>query len=130
MDATDDDDWLIDDDADAALAPVRAQPAQRPWRVLVVDDDADVHAVTRLALRNLSFRGRELELLSAHSAAEGFRMLRDSADIALVLLDVVMETEDAGLVLVRRIREELGNHTVRVVLRTGQPGQSPMMNGP
>jgi response regulator RpfG family c-di-GMP phosphodiesterase len=123
----DDDDWLIDDDADAAAAPGMPQPqaAQRPWRVLVVDDDADVHAVTRLALRNLSFRGRELELFSAHSAAEGFRLLRDTADIALVLLDVVMETEDAGLVLARRIREELGNHTVRVVLRTGQPGQAP-----
>ena len=123
MDEPDDDDWLIDDDAEAA-AP-QAQAVQRPWRVLVVDDDADVHAVTRLALRNLSFRGRELELFSAHSAGEGFRLLRDTADIALVLLDVVMETEDAGLVLARRIREELGNHTVRVVLRTGQPGQAP-----
>jgi response regulator RpfG family c-di-GMP phosphodiesterase len=123
-DDLDDDDWLIDDDAAAPGAPP-TQAMQRPWRVLVVDDDADVHAVTRLALRNLSFRGRELELFSAHSAADGFRLLRDTADIALVLLDVVMETEDAGLVLARRIREELGNHTVRVVLRTGQPGQAP-----
>ena len=98
---------------------------QRPWRVLVVDDDADVHAVTRLALRNVSFKGRELELFSAYSGAEGFRLLRDTADIALVLLDVVMETEDAGLILARRIREELDNQTVRVVLRTGQPGQAP-----
>jgi response regulator RpfG family c-di-GMP phosphodiesterase len=123
MDDPDDDDWLIDDDAAAPQGAT--QPLQRPWRVLVVDDDADVHAVTRLALRNLSFRGRELELFSAHSAAEGFRLLQGTADIALVLLDVVMETDDAGLVLARRIREELGNHTVRVVLRTGQPGQAP-----
>lgn len=122
----DDDDWLIDDDA--AVLSAGASPAAaplRPWRVLVVDDDADVHAVTRLALRNVSFGGRELELFSAYSAAEGFNLLRDTANIALVLLDVVMETEDAGLVLARRIREELGNHTVRVVLRTGQPGQAP-----
>ncbi len=123
MDDLDDDDWLIDDD-DAPVAN-HAAPLQRPWRVLVVDDDADVHAVTRLALRNVSFKGRELELFSAYSGAEGFRLLRDTADIALVLLDVVMETEDAGLILARRIREELGNHTVRVVLRTGQPGQAP-----
>ena len=126
MDDPDDDNWLIDDDAEAlAQGASQAAAMQRPWRVLVVDDDADVHAVTRLALRNVSFKDRELELFSAYSAAEGFRLLRDTADIALVLLDVVMETEDAGLVLARRIREELGNHTVRVVLRTGQPGQAP-----
>jgi CheY-like chemotaxis protein len=119
----DDDDWLIDDDVSSAAGAAMATP--RPWRVLVVDDDADVHAVTRLALRNVAFKGRELELFSAFSAAEGYNLLRDTADIALVLLDVVMETEDAGLVLARRIREELGNHTVRVVLRTGQPGQAP-----
>jgi response regulator RpfG family c-di-GMP phosphodiesterase len=126
MDDPDDEDWLIDEDAEALdQGASHAAAMQRPWRVLVVDDDADVHAVTRLALRNVSFKGRELELFSAYSAAEGFRLLRDTADIALVLLDVVMETEDAGLVLARRIREELGNHTVRVVLRTGQPGQAP-----
>ncbi len=122
MESGDDDDWLIEDD-DGASPP--SAGAERPWRVLVVDDDPDVHAVTRLALRNLSFKGRELELFSAHSGAEGYQMLRDIADIGLVLLDVVMETEDAGLVLARRIREDLGNHTVRVVLRTGQPGQAP-----
>jgi CheY-like chemotaxis protein len=131
MDDQDDDDWLIDDDAEvegnaeAGVGGKRNQGLQRPWRVLVVDDDADVHAVTRLALRNVSFKGRELELFSAHSAAEGFERLRDTAGIALVLLDVVMETEDAGLVLARRIREELGNRSVRLVLRTGQPGQAP-----
>ncbi|MFC0136279.1 hypothetical protein CR105_24970 [Massilia eurypsychrophila] len=123
----DDDDWLIDDDdaVRSAASAALAAGTLPPWRVLVVDDDTDVHAVTRLALRNVGFMGRELELFSAHSAAEGFALLRDTADIALVLLDVVMETEDAGLVLARRIREELGNHTVRVVLRTGQPGQAP-----
>jgi response regulator RpfG family c-di-GMP phosphodiesterase len=123
MDEPDDDDWLIDDDA---APPARHAAAhQRPWRVLVVDDDADVHAVTRLALRNVSFKGRELELFSAYSGAEGLSVLRDTPDIALVLLDVVMESEDAGLIMARRIREELNNHTVRVVLRTGQPGQAP-----
>jgi CheY-like chemotaxis protein len=122
MESLDDDDWLIEDDDGA---PVAAAAAQRPWRVLVVDDDADVHAVTRLALRNVSFKGRELELLSAYSAAEGFLLLQDTPEVALVLLDVVMESEDAGLVLARRLREELHNHAVRVVLRTGQPGQEP-----
>ena len=120
-----DEDWLIDED-DAAIGPSGPIAIdQRLWRVLIVDDDIDVHAVTRLALRNVSFKGRELELFSAYSGEEGFAMLRDTPDVALVLLDVVMETEDAGLVLARRIREELNNQIARVVLRTGQPGQAP-----
>ncbi|MDP3669288.1 MAG: DUF3369 domain-containing protein [Telluria sp.] len=126
-DAHDDDcaSWLIEEDEDGAPGAGLSGIDQRLWRVLIVDDDADVHAVTRLALRNVSFKGRELELFSAYSGEEGFRLLRDTSDIALVLLDVVMETDSAGLVLARRIREELGNQIVRVVLRTGQPGQAP-----
>ena len=119
-----DDNWLLDEDAET-VGGAPAAIDQRRWRVLIVDDDVDVHAVTRLALRNVSFKGRELELFSAYSGAEGFQILRETPDVALVLLDVVMETDDAGLILARRIREELNNQIVRVVLRTGQPGQAP-----
>jgi response regulator RpfG family c-di-GMP phosphodiesterase len=120
-----DDNWLLDEDDEDKPPPGPAAPDQRLWRVLIVDDDQDVHAVTRLALRNVSFKGRELELFSAYSGREAYEILRDTPDIALVLLDVVMETDDAGLLLARRIREELHNAIVRVVLRTGQPGQAP-----
>ncbi len=113
-------DWLIDDSAEPAPAPPIA-----PWRLLVVDDEPDVHRVTQLALRGIEYKGRGLELLSAYSGQEGFELLRDQRDIALVLLDVVMETDDAGLRLIRKVREELGNGLVRIVLRTGQPGQAP-----
>lgn len=121
----DDEDWLLDDETVAeGDRPVKTSD-ERPWRVLIVDDDRDVHSVTRLALSKISYKGRELELISAYSGKEGFGTLRDIPDIALVLLDVVMESEDAGLILAKRLREELGNHLVRVVLRTGQPGQAP-----
>ncbi len=121
-----DENWLLEDDgAPPAAGEAVGGAEQRRWRVLIVDDDVDVHAVTRLALRNVNFKGRALELFSAYSGREAFGVLRDTPDIALVLLDVVMETDDAGLLLVQRIREELGNSTVRVVLRTGQPGQAP-----
>ena len=117
------DDWLIDD---VAETPTKASgPDDRPMKILIVDDEIDVHSVTRLALRNVSFRARPLELMSAYSGAEAFGVLKEHTDIALVLLDVVMETEDAGLRLVGRIRDELNNHLVRIVLRTGQPGQAP-----
>ena len=120
-----DDNWLLDEDEPVAAPAGLAAPDQRLWRVLIVDDDVDVHAVTRLALRNVSFKGRELELFSAYSGREAYDILRDTPDIALVLLDVVMETDDAGLILAKRIRADLNNSIVRVVLRTGQPGQAP-----
>jgi len=101
------------------------QSGPPPWNVLVVDDEPEVHAVTRLALRNFRFADRNLHFLNAHSAAEAEKMLRENGDIAVMLLDVVMETDKAGLDLVRTVRELLGNQFVRIVLRTGQPGQAP-----
>ena len=115
--------WLLDDAADAAE---QAAPSPlRPWKILIVDDEPDVHSTTRLALRDMHYRGRSLELLSAYSGEEGFSVFSKNPDIAIVLLDVVMETDDAGLRLAGRIRSELANPLARIVLRTGQPGQAP-----
>jgi two-component system, sensor histidine kinase len=96
-----------------------------PWTLLVVDDEPDVHAVTRLALHAARFSGRTVRLISAYSAAEGRRLLAEHPDTALILLDVVMESDDAGLLFVQYVRETLGNRDVRIVLRTGQPGVAP-----
>jgi response regulator RpfG family c-di-GMP phosphodiesterase len=113
----------LDLDEELGLAP---EPmAGPPWKVLIVDDEPEIHSVTRLVLGSFMFEGRGLVFLSAFSAREGQQMLADHDDIALVLLDVVMETEHAGLDVVRYARHELGNHFVRIVLRTGQPGQAP-----
>ena len=90
--------------------------------MLVVDDDPSVHAVTRLVLRDFSFQGRQIALLNAFSAWEGELVLRENPGISVVLLDVVMETDDAGLRLVRTIRQALAYMAVRIILRTGQPG--------
>ncbi|NEX20262.1 EAL domain-containing protein [Thiorhodococcus mannitoliphagus] len=95
------------------------------WHILIVDDEADVHEATELALRNLSVEGKLLRFSHAGSALEAYQILTSEPDFAVVLLDVVMESEDAGLRLVKRIREELGNAAVRIVLRTGQPGYAP-----
>jgi putative nucleotidyltransferase with HDIG domain len=95
------------------------------WKVLIVDDEPEVHQVTRLVLGGFRFESRPLEFLSAYGASEAREMMRTRPDIAVMLLDVVMETEHAGLDVVRAVREELGNRQVRIVLRTGQPGQAP-----
>jgi diguanylate cyclase (GGDEF)-like protein len=97
----------------------------RPWKVLVVDDDQDVHEVTKFGLKGLTFLNQPLELLHAFSAAEALKVLQTTPNIAVILLDVVMETDHAGLDLVHIIREELQLKNTRIVLRTGQPGYAP-----
>ncbi len=96
-----------------------------PWKVLIVDDEPEVHSVTRLALHDFSFDDRKLHFISAHSGQEACEILDQETDIALMLLDVVMETDDAGLRVVEYLRHQLGNAFMRVVLRTGHPGMAP-----
>ena len=95
------------------------------WRILIVDDEPDVHQATLLAMKGVVVEGRLLEFVHAYSAAEARACLKENTDIAVVLLDVVMESEDSGLCLVRFIRDELANHSIRIILRTGQPGYAP-----
>jgi len=97
----------------------------RKWKIAVIDDDPAVHDGTRFALSDYSLNGQSLEILSAYSAAEGRKLMAAHNDIAAVLLDVIMETDVAGLELVEFIRNEIKNETVRIILRTGQPGQAP-----
>jgi len=109
------------DDTEAA----REDASARKWKIAVIDDDQAVHEGTRFALSDYMLNGQGLEILSAYSAAEGRTLLRAHPDIAAVLLDVIMETDVAGLELVEFIRDEIKNETVRIILRTGQPGQAP-----
>jgi response regulator RpfG family c-di-GMP phosphodiesterase len=95
------------------------------WKVLIADDEPDVHKVTRMVLHNFSFDGLKLELISAYSGQEAKDIMAQRDDIALAMLDVVMEDEHAGLEVARYIREDLHNRYTRLVLRTGQPGQAP-----
>ena len=95
------------------------------WRVLIVDDEPDIHKATLLALKGVVIEGRQLEFIHAYSAAEARTILAENSDLAVVFLDVVMESDDAGLQLIRYIREDLANPTLRVILRTGQPGYAP-----
>ncbi len=119
------DDLVFIDETTPAVTQVPSLSAPNVWRIMIIDDDADVHSATTFALGNLEMQNRPLEFLHAYSAAEAREMLRDEQDIAVILLDVVMEQEDAGLLLVRHIREVLGMSEARIILRTGQPGYAP-----
>ncbi|MEO5366744.1 MAG: DUF3369 domain-containing protein [Magnetococcus sp. WYHC-3] len=116
---------------DLGLAPEpSASPPQEagttpPWKVMVIDDDEDVHVLTRIVLKDVRFAGRGVAFVHGYSGAEACRLMREHPDTAVLLLDVVMESDHAGLEVVRRVREELNNRSVRIILRTGQPGQAP-----
>ncbi len=94
-------------------------------KILVVDDEEDVHSITKLVLKDCEFDGKNLELLSAYSGKEAKKLIAENPEIALILLDVVMEDNDSGLRLVEYIREQLKNTSTRIIIRTGQPGMAP-----
>ena len=114
------DDLLFADDVDE-------EPTESlgSWKILIVDDEPEVHAVTKLALSDFALNGKTLEFISAYSGEEAKKCFREHNDIAVVLLDVVMESDDAGLLVADYVRNDLDNHFTRIILRTGQPGQAP-----
>ena len=100
-DAEDDDLFLDEEDA--------ATHEKAKWKVLIADDDLDVHVATKLVLRDFQYKDRSIEFIDAYSGAEACELLKQNPDTAVIFLDVVMETEDAGLNTVKRIRDELEN---------------------
>ena len=122
--------FTIDEDQPLFSEPasndnVELREASAPWKVLVVDDDEQVHAVTRMVLSDFELDGRPLSFLHAHSGSEARALVRSHDDIAVILLDVVMESDEAGLETVEYVRNVVKNKSVRIILRTGQPGSAP-----
>lgn len=111
--------------AEEEVTASRRAADEERWRVLIVDDDHEIHAVTQLALSGLTVLERQLQFLHAYSADEARQLLLQESGIAVALLDVVMESDDAGLKLVEFIRTELCDADIRIILRTGQPGYAP-----
>ena len=113
--------FLADDDANLPIKP----SITGAWKLLIVDDDQEIHTVTKLALNDLIVLGKRLDFYHAYSGKEAISFLSEHQDTALVLLDVVMETDSAGLTVVKQIRDDLQLDEIRIVLRTGQPGYAP-----
>jgi serine phosphatase RsbU (regulator of sigma subunit) len=120
--------FFADEDETLVFAGEEASaPISTPagWPVMIVDDEPEIHNITMLSLAEFTFQGKPLTFLNAYSGHEARQLIEAHPDVALILLDVVMETDDAGLKLVKYIREERDNGRVRIILRTGQPGQAP-----
>lgn len=121
----DDDVFFLEDDTDAPQENVAT--STNAWNIFIIDDDPDVHSATMFALHGLKIQDRALNFLHAYSTAEARRVLLHNKEIAVILLDVVMGDDDAGLQLVSYIRDTLELMEVRIILRTGQAGYAPEM---
>ncbi|GBC61711.1 hypothetical protein DENIS_2673 [Desulfonema ishimotonii] len=119
----DDDDQLLF--ADESPSPAADAARQQAWKVIIADDEKEVHTVTEMVLSDYQFEGRTLMFLNTYSGEETRRLIEEHPDTAILLLDVVMESKDSGLEVVRYIRDHLENRFVRIILRTGQPGEAP-----
>lgn len=95
------------------------------WVVLIVDDDSSVIEMTRFVLEDLNFHELPLEILAAQSAREALNIVRSRDDIAVALIDIIMENDQAGLKLIENIRSLENGQRPRLIVRTGQPGKYP-----
>lgn len=111
--------------AEEEVEPQQSKKSKDQWKILIVDDDEEIHSVTKLALSDLEVHGKSLCFLHAYTGEEALQKVQEIDDIAMILLDVVMERDDAGLRVVRAIREDLKMDEPRIILRTGQPGYAP-----
>ena len=131
--AEEDEEELVFADENAALedelsCPIISElplPGGDSWKILIVDDEPEIHEITKLVLNDFNFENKPITFISAYSGEEAKALIKKHPDTALILLDVVMETDDAGLEAVKYIRDVLTNLLVRIILRTGQPGQAP-----
>ena len=111
---------------DSASTPSPAsKPKQDTWQVLIVDDDDGVHKLSKLVLNTYQYKGKSLSIFHAYNFDQALEQIQTIEDLSLILLDVVMETDDAGLRVAKHVREEFSNTLVRIILRTGQPGDMP-----
>lgn len=117
-------DWLTSTQEPTSAA-AQTRPERLAWHILIVDDEEGVHSVTKLALKGFEFDGIPVEFLDAYSGAEAIEIVRQRDDIAVILMDVVMDTDDDGLRAINAIRQDVGNKLARIILRTGHPGQAP-----
>jgi signal transduction histidine kinase len=118
----DEDLLFYEDDDSPELPPDDEQPS---WSIMIVDDDNAIHLATKLSLKEFSFDGRAFSFVSAYSGEEAKNLIKEYPDTALILLDVVMESNNSGLMVTKYIREVLQNERVRIILRTGHPGEAP-----
>jgi len=116
-------DFLVDD---IAIGEKQSKKEKcESYKILIADDDEEVHSITKMVLKDFTFEKKGLHFIDSYSGEETKKFFMENDDIAVIFLDVVMEKNNAGLEVVDFIRNEMNNHFTRIILRTGQPGEAP-----
>lgn len=125
QDSSRDQELLFTEDTTVSESPSHANKTVhgKPWKVVVIDDDENIHALTNAVLKKFSYKEQPLEIVNGYSGEEACKLMNHHMDCAVLLLDIVMETDNAGFKVVDYVRNKLNNPFVRIVIRTGQPGQ-------
>lgn len=118
-------DFLSNDAPEETVEKKETPSYTATYKILIADDDDEVHTITKMILSDFEFDGRRLVFLDTYSGAETKELLSSETDIAVVFLDVVMEEHHSGLEVVEYMRNTLNNRMTRIILRTGQPGEAP-----
>lgn len=118
-------DFLSDNTTEESVKKVEAPSFTGSYKILIADDDDEVHTITKMILSDFEFDGKRLNFIDTYSGAETKDLLAKENDIAVVFLDVVMEEHHSGLDVVEYMRNTLNNRMTRIILRTGQPGEAP-----
>jgi len=105
------------------VIPTSTLASDKQWKILIIDDDPAILQTSIRILRDFTFESHGLEIITGTSGAEAKQLIAEHTDTAIILLDVIMESDDAGLQVITYIRDQLKNLHVRILLRTGQAGQ-------
>jgi len=120
MTSSNNDNIFSDDDGEVVLPK---EQSSTTWKIFVIDDEPSVELITKQSLRWSKFDGCGMSVIAARSGLEARVLVDQHPDIAVILLDVVMETQTAGLDFLVWLRKVGKLPLARVLLRTGQAGQ-------
>ena len=92
------------------------------WRVLIVDDEPELHVLTTTVLKDFMFEGKSLEFVSAHNELEISEALESDQDYAIIITDIIREEIDSGFKLIARIRSDSRFDNTYLIIRSGSLG--------
>lgn len=98
------------------------------WRILIAGDEEGVRETIKYALCDVEVCGRKIEFHDAYNSEMTLRLLESIPDVAVLLLDIVMEKANVGLDLISVIRNDLKMSDVRIVLRGDESNKIPSMD--
>jgi signal transduction histidine kinase len=90
------------------------------WKVLITDDQELIHVMIKHYLSDYQYQGAGLQFVDAFTGKEAMKILKEQSDIAVIVLDVMLEEADMGFKVVQYIRETLNNKLVKIIMLTGK----------